>query len=152
MVEPVTMAVAAQTVGAVSKLAGGVFASARAKARGEYLAKQAEEQRKLYARQFNRRLEQEFGKAIQTGGRGIESSGTILTEAYNEAFDLILQREAVKQRLSQQASQARVTGSIQSQAALGSGFGGALGSAIEGVQEYGKSKPGPKENNTGGDK
>jgi hypothetical protein len=152
MVEPVTMAIAAATISGGSKIIGGVLAAARARARGEYLAKQAEEQRKLYARQFNRRLEQEFGKAIQTGGRGIESSGTILTEAYNEAFDLILQREAVKQRLSQQASQARVTGSIQSQAALGSGFGGALGTAVEAGQEYGKSKPGPRENNTGGDK
>lgn len=138
MVDPATAAV---VVGTVSKAVGGIFAAARAKARGEYLAMQAEEQRKLYARQFNRKMEQELGQAAQTGGRGIEVSGSVISGIYSEAFDLILQREAVKQRLSQQASQARTTGSIQGSAALGAGFGAALGTAIEGVQEYNKSRP-----------
>ena len=140
MVDPATMGAVMQAAGAASKLAGGIFGAARAKARGEYLATQAEEQRKLYARQFNRKMEQELGQAAQTGGRGIEVSGSVISGIYSEAFDLILQREAVKQRLSQQASQARTTGSIQGLAALGAGFGAALDTTIEGVQEYNKSK------------
>lgn len=139
MVDPVTIAVASQAIGSISKIAGGIFSAARAKARGEYLAMQAEEQRKLYARQYNRRLEQEVSNIAQTGGRGIESSGSIISDIYSQAFDLILQREAVKQRLSQQASQARVTGSIQATSAIGSAFGSAFGDVAEGAQEYAKS-------------
>lgn len=140
MVDPVTVGAVMQAAGAASKLAGGIFGAARAKARGEYLATQAEEQRALYARQYNRKLEQELGQAAQTGGRGIEVSGSVISGIYSQAFDLILQREAVKQRLSQQASQARVTGSIQGAAALGAGFGAALGTTLEGVQEFNKSR------------
>lgn len=143
MVDPITVAAVTEGSGIAAKIAGGLFAAARARAKGEYLATQAEEQRKLYARQYNRKLEQEVSNIAQTGGRGIEASGSVIDDIYSQSFDLILQREAVKQRLSQQASQARVTGSIQATAAIGSAFGSAFGSAMEGAQEYAKSKPKP---------
>ena len=143
MVEPVTIAVASQAIRSISKIASGIFGAARAKAQGGYLAMQAEEQRKLYARQYNRRLEQEVSNIAQTGGRGIESSGSVINDIYSQSFDLILQREAVKQRLSQQAGQARVTGSMQATSAIGSAIGSAFGDVIEGTQEYAKSNPKP---------
>ena len=145
MVEPITIAVASAAIGGASKIAGGIFGAARARARGEYLASQAEEQRQLYARQFNREFAKRTAQKANTGGRGIAVSGSVVDDIYSQSFDLILQRETVKQRLSQSASQARVTGSIQSAASLGQGFGAGFGDVLEAGTEFAKSKAGSKD-------
>ncbi len=138
MVEPATLAIASGGLSAVSKIGAGIFGSIRAKRRGEFLAKQYEEQARIIGFLGKRQQTKAVGAIqAQAGARGTSLTSDDL---FDNLFDSALKRVGQQQQAWTQATQARITGEVQSQQALGGGFGGALGSLASTGQQIAEIK------------
>lgn len=125
MVKPVTIAAAAASISSVAKIGAGVLGSIRAKRRGEFKAKQYEEQARIIGFLGKRKQTKAVGALqAQAGARGTTVSSDVL---FDNLFDSALEKVGQQQQAWTQATQARITGETQGQQALGAGFGGAIG-------------------------
>jgi hypothetical protein len=129
MVDP---AIAAMAAKAVTGLAQGMFGAIAAKKRAAYVGKQLDEQSKMLSIQWNRKITESVGQIVGgLGDRGLNFSGSVMDLALDTAFDGTLQKQSQKRQLEAEKQKALALGSEAALAALGKGFGDAVGFAAE---------------------
>lgn len=108
------------------KLIGGALSAARAKARGEFLAKQTEEQAQLYRFTSSRELSNVTATAEASAATRGVAGGSVTATILDSYYDAKLQQMTKLQALAQEADRTRMKASVEATAAIGKAAASAL--------------------------
>ena len=109
-----------------AKLIGGAMSAARAKARGEFLASQVEEQAQLYKFSSSRELTNVVGTGeAQAVARNV-AGGSVTSSIIDSYYDAKLQQQTKLQAFAQQAEEIRMNASVSAVSELGKAAASAL--------------------------
>ena len=122
-------------VSAGQKVIGGIINSINARKQAEFNQKLLEEQIAVNDILYAREIRAKTGESlVSAAARGVAQSGSVLDQAFDQAFGLQLQRAARNYQLRVEQTKTGVLGQQKSQSAFLTGLKGGLTAAITGAE------------------